>query len=45
MFWTDWGEQPKTERAEMDGSNCGIVISQDTYMYSLAQWADNRLQC
>ena len=33
MFWTDWGEQPKIERAEMDGSNCGIIISQDTCIH------------
>ena len=29
MFWTDWGEKAKIERAEMDGSNRGIIISQD----------------
>ena len=31
MFWTDWGEQPKIERAEMDGSNRGIILSQDIH--------------
>ena len=31
MFWTDWGEQPKIERAEMDGSNRGIIIRQDIH--------------
>ena len=31
MFWTDWGEKPKIERAEMDGSNRQEIISQDIY--------------
>ena len=31
IFWTDWGEQPKIERAEMDGSNRGIIIRQDIH--------------
>jgi len=31
MFWTDWGEQPKIERAEMDGSNRGIIITQNIH--------------
>ena len=29
MFWTDWGEVPKIERAEMDGSNRRVIIRED----------------
>lgn len=29
MFWTDWGEQPKIERAALDGSMRQVVIDQD----------------
>ena len=25
MFWTDWGEEPKIERAEMDSSNRRVI--------------------
>ena len=31
MFWTDWSEQAKIERAEMDGSNRGTIIRQDIH--------------
>ena len=26
MFWTDWGENPKIEKAGMDGSNRRVLI-------------------
>ena len=29
MFWTDWGKEPKVERAEMDGSNRRVIIQQN----------------
>ena len=29
MFWTDWGENPKIERADMDGQN-RITLINDT---------------
>ena len=31
MFWTDWGEEPKIERAEMDGSNRRIIARQNIH--------------
>ena len=31
MFWTDWGKEPKIERAEMDGSNRQVIIRQDIH--------------
>ena len=31
MFWTDWGEEPKIERAEMDGSNRSVIIRQQIH--------------
>ena len=31
MFWTDWGEEPKIERAEMDGSNRSVVVRQNIH--------------
>ena len=52
MFWTDWSEQAKIERAEMDGSNRGIIIRQDirwpnglTIDYSAEKiyWTDAKL--
>ena len=54
MFWTDWGEQPKIERAEMDGSNREIIIWRDiqwpnglTIDYSTGKiyWTDAKLFC
>ena len=54
MFWTDWGEQPKIERAEMDGSNREIIIWRDiqwpnglTIDYSAQKiyWTDAKLFC
>jgi len=27
MFWTDWGDQPKIERAGMDGSQRTTIVS------------------
>ena len=31
MFWTDWGEQPKIERAEMDSSNRRVIIRKNIH--------------
>ena len=31
MFWTDWGEAAKIERAGMDGSDRRLIISQNIY--------------
>ena len=31
MYWTDWGEIPKIERAGMDGTNRAMVIDKDIY--------------
>ena len=31
MFWTDWGKEPRIERAEMDASNRQSIIQQDIY--------------
>lgn len=52
IFWTDWGESPKIERAAMDGSDRvallndsvvwpnGITIDYDA---SLIYWGDGKL--
>lgn len=29
MFWTDWGKQPKIERAGMDGSHRSPIVTTD----------------
>lgn len=29
VYWTDWGEPAKIERAGMDGSHRSVVISSD----------------
>ncbi|KAI2564504.1 LRP6 isoform 1, partial [Pan troglodytes] len=31
MYWTDWGEVPKIERAGMDGSSRFIIINSEIY--------------
>ncbi|XP_065254712.1 low-density lipoprotein receptor-related protein 6 isoform X5 [Emys orbicularis] len=31
MYWTDWGEVPKIERAGMDGSSRSVIINTDIY--------------
>ena len=31
MFWTDWGKEPKIERAEMDGSNRLVIVRRDIH--------------
>lgn len=33
MFWTDWGEVPKIERADMDGSieSRKVIVSDDIF--------------
>ena len=52
MFWTDWGEEPKIERAEMDGSNRRVIIKQDIhwpngltldYNNKKVYWTDSKL--
>ena len=29
MFWTDWGENPKIERANLDGTNRIAIVTID----------------
>lgn len=50
MFWSDWGEVPKIERAAMDGSDRAVVVSTQigepfgiTVDYSTQRvyWTDN----
>ena len=52
MFWTDWGKEPKIERAEMDGSNRSVIVRQNirrpnglTIDYSAEKiyWTDAKL--
>lgn len=52
MYWTDWGEVPKIERAGLDGTERSVIIDQDinwpnglTLDYSELQlyWADAKL--
>lgn len=31
MYWTDWGEVPKIERAGMDGTLRSVIIDSDIY--------------
>lgn len=31
MYWTDWGEIPKIERAGMDGTNRSMIIDRQIY--------------
>ncbi|KAL0629600.1 hypothetical protein AAY473_002925 [Plecturocebus cupreus] len=31
MYWTDWGEMPRIERAGMDGSTRNIIVDSDIY--------------
>lgn len=31
MYWTDWGEEPRIERAGMDGSSRKVIIDTDIY--------------
>ena len=31
MFWTDWGDEPKIERAEMDSSNRRVIIRKNIH--------------
>jgi low density lipoprotein-related protein 2 len=31
MFWTDWGQHPRIERANMDGTNRRVLV--DTKIY------------
>lgn len=31
MYWTDWGEIPKIERAGMDGTNRSMIIDTEIY--------------
>lgn len=54
MFWTDWDEEPKIERAAMDGdpSSREVIVSNDIlwpngltvdYENELVYWADGKL--
>lgn len=27
MYWTDWGKQPKIERANLDGSDRAVLVN------------------
>lgn len=31
MFWSDWGDYPKIERATMLGSNRRVIVSTDVF--------------
>jgi low density lipoprotein receptor-related protein 5/6 len=31
MFWTDWGEYPKVEKAGMDGKNRKTIVDRDIF--------------
>uniref|UniRef100_A0A8C9TDT3 Low density lipoprotein receptor-related protein 5 n=1 Tax=Scleropages formosus TaxID=113540 RepID=A0A8C9TDT3_SCLFO len=31
MYWTDWGEEPRIERAGMDGSSRNVIVDTDIY--------------
>lgn len=31
MFWTDWGEVPKIERADMDSANRTLLVNKEIY--------------
>lgn len=31
MYWTDWGETPRIERAGMDGSTRKIIVDSEIY--------------
>lgn len=31
MYWTDWGEVPKIERAGLDGSNRSLMVEREIY--------------
>lgn len=31
MYWTDWGEVPKIERAGMDGMDREAIVTDDIY--------------
>ncbi|KAK0099194.1 hypothetical protein PV326_000031 [Microctonus aethiopoides] len=55
MFWTDWGDAPKIERASMNGDpkSREVIVSQDIfwpngltvdYEKELIYWADGRLK-
>jgi low density lipoprotein receptor-related protein 5/6 len=54
MFWTDWGEVPKIERAGMDGDPLTrtVIVSDDIfwpngitidYESEIIYWADGKL--
>ena len=53
MFWTDWGEEPKVERAEMDSLHRRVIIRKNihwpsglTIDYSVQKiyWTDSNLR-
>ena len=49
IFWTEWGDHPKIERASLDGSNRKTIVSSDLhfpnglsidYVHRKVYWAD-----
>lgn len=54
MFWSDWGEQPKIERAYLDGTHRQVLVNTSLawpngLALDLAErkifWADAKLDC
>ena len=50
MFWSDWGEVPKIERASMDGTSRAVIVSTQIgepygitidYEFQRVYWTDN----
>ena len=31
MYWTDWGKEPKIEKAELDGANRTVIVNTSIY--------------
>ena len=42
MFWTDWGEKPRIERAYMDGTNRKVIINRELGLLSFLYFFDIR---
>lgn len=45
MYWTDWGEEPRIERAGMDGSNRYINLTLVTILHEKAQSSCKMVLC
>lgn len=50
MFWSDWGDSPRIERASMDGTNRTVIVSTQLgepygvtidYGFQRVYWTDN----